>query len=63
MSTTSRINNGAVVPGDYSEVIAAGFLQPVKARRLLQILLALGKSVEEIQEAFEAKLSTCKPFP
>lgn len=52
-----RINNGAVVPGDYADVIASGFLVPVKARRLLQILLGLGKSVAEIQAEFEDKLN------
>lgn len=46
-----------MVPGDYADVIASGFLVPVKARRLLQILLGLGKSVAEIQSEFEDKLN------
>ncbi|GAA5903815.1 hypothetical protein JCM6882_001322 [Rhodosporidiobolus microsporus] len=57
---STKINNGFVVPGDYSDagVIAAGSLNPVKSRRLLQILLALGKNATEIQDAFEGKLSS-----
>ncbi|GAA6004228.1 hypothetical protein JCM10207_002493 [Rhodosporidiobolus poonsookiae] len=54
---STKINNGFVVPGDYPSVIASGSLNPVKSRRLLQILLALGKTNDEIKEEFEAKLS------
>ncbi|GAA5862422.1 hypothetical protein JCM8547_007635 [Rhodosporidiobolus lusitaniae] len=54
---STKINNNAVVPGDYAGVIASGFLNPVKSRRLLQILLSVGKNNTEIQEAFEGKLS------
>ncbi|GAA5980692.1 hypothetical protein JCM11641_000178 [Rhodosporidiobolus odoratus] len=55
---SSKINNGFVVPGDYDNVIASGTLNPVKSRRLLQILIALGKSTEQIQSAFEDKLKS-----
>ncbi|GAA6006780.1 uncharacterized protein JCM10292_005450 [Rhodotorula paludigena] len=51
---STKINNGAVVPGETpGQYISSALLNPVKSRRLLQILLALGKSVDEIREAFE----------
>ncbi|GAA5842926.1 hypothetical protein JCM11251_002936 [Rhodosporidiobolus azoricus] len=55
---STKINNGFVVPGSYPGVIASGALNPVKSRRLLQILLALGKNTSEIQDAFEGKLNS-----
>ncbi|BGP18326.1 hypothetical protein JCM10213_008499 [Rhodosporidiobolus nylandii] len=54
---SSKINNGFVVPGDYDGPIASGNLNPVKSRRLLQILIALGKTNDEIKDAFEGKLA------
>ncbi|GAA6033911.1 hypothetical protein JCM8097_000399 [Rhodosporidiobolus ruineniae] len=53
---SSKINNGFVVPGDYADVISSGSLNPVKSRRLLQILLALGKNTTEVKDAFEGEL-------
>ncbi|GAA5912531.1 hypothetical protein JCM8208_001985 [Rhodotorula glutinis] len=60
---STKINNGAVVPSDPSTpsngtYIASSFLNPVKSRRLLQILLALGKNATEIRDAFEEPLRT-----
>ena len=37
---------------------SASSLNPVKARRLLQILLALGKSADEVKQAFEGELES-----
>ncbi|GAA6049339.1 hypothetical protein JCM3770_007296 [Rhodotorula araucariae] len=56
---STKINNGAVVPQEESSddsYISASFLNPVKSRRLLQILLALGKSPAQIRDAFEQPL-------
>jgi L-asparaginase len=47
-----------VVPSEGASDIAAGSLNPVKARRLLQILLALNKTNDEIRTAFEEPLNT-----
>ncbi|GAA5915333.1 hypothetical protein JCM5296_000046 [Sporobolomyces johnsonii] len=55
---SSKINNGFVVPGAYPGTIAAGSLNPVKARRMLQVLLATGHSHDEIRTAFEEPLQT-----
>ncbi|GAA5960440.1 hypothetical protein JCM21900_003597 [Sporobolomyces salmonicolor] len=55
---SSKINNGFVVPGAYPGTIAAGSLNPVKARRMLQVLLATGHSHEAIRTAFEEPLET-----
>ncbi|GAA5937836.1 asparaginase [Sporobolomyces koalae] len=56
---SSKINNGFVVPqGNSTELIASGSLNPVKARRMLQVLLALNKSNKEIRSAFEEPLDT-----
>lgn len=50
---------GFTVPSSlYPNTIAAGSLNPVKARRLLQILLALGKSPKEVKQAFEEPLQS-----
>ncbi|GAA5839919.1 hypothetical protein JCM5353_007231 [Sporobolomyces roseus] len=54
---SSKINNGFVVPqGNTTELIASGSLSPVKSRRMLQVLLALNKTKEEIRAAFEQPL-------
>ncbi|GAA5842074.1 hypothetical protein JCM9279_002775 [Rhodotorula babjevae] len=54
---STKINVGFSVPAPaYANTIAAGSLNPVKARRLLQILLALGKSDDEVKQAFEGEL-------
>jgi len=56
---STKINNGAVVPSQNAtegSYISSAFLNPVKSRRLLQILLALGKSTDEIRDAFEEPL-------
>ncbi|GAA5903360.1 hypothetical protein JCM6882_008149 [Rhodosporidiobolus microsporus] len=50
---STKINNGAVLPSPSADTISAGLLNPVKARRMLQILLALGKTQEEIKAEFE----------
>ncbi|GAA5840918.1 hypothetical protein JCM3766R1_005402 [Sporobolomyces carnicolor] len=55
---STKINNGFVVPSANSTTIAAGVFNPVKARRMLQVLLALGKSNEEIRAAFEEPLGS-----
>ncbi|CDR48463.1 hypothetical protein NBRC10512_002123 [Rhodotorula toruloides] len=57
---STKINVGAAVPGDvnYDSMIAGGLLNPVKSRRLLQILLALNKTNDEIRNAFEGKLKS-----
>ncbi|GAA5993672.1 hypothetical protein JCM5350_003021 [Sporobolomyces pararoseus] len=55
---STKINNGFVVPAANSTTIAAGMLNPVKSRRMLQVLLALGKSNEEIRAAFEEPLGS-----
>ncbi|GAA6016404.1 hypothetical protein JCM11491_002400 [Sporobolomyces phaffii] len=56
---SSKINNGFVVPqGNTTDLIASGSLNPVKARRMLQVLLALNKTNDEIRSAFEEPLST-----
>ncbi|GAA5934003.1 hypothetical protein JCM10213_008500 [Rhodosporidiobolus nylandii] len=48
--SSSKINNGVTPPSEGSSTIAAGLLNP--------ILLALGKSKEEIREVFEGKLNS-----
>ncbi|GAA5992157.1 hypothetical protein JCM10908_001794 [Rhodotorula pacifica] len=54
---STKINNGFVVPGEaYPTVISSGVLNPVKSRRLLQILLALGKNASQIRTEFEEPL-------
>ncbi|BGP28150.1 hypothetical protein JCM10295v2_007137 [Rhodotorula toruloides] len=55
----TKINVGAVVSGDagYNFKIAGGLLNPVKSRRLLQILLALNSTNDVIRNAFEGNLS------
>ena len=55
---STKINNGFVVPAANSTTIASGMLNPVKSRRMLQVLLALGKSNEEIRAAFEEPLGS-----
>ncbi|GAA5964311.1 hypothetical protein JCM8115_006065 [Rhodotorula mucilaginosa] len=56
---STKINNGFVVPGAYyPTVISSGVLNPVKTRRLLQILLALGKNSSEIRTEFEEPLKS-----
>ncbi|GAA5993673.1 hypothetical protein JCM5350_003022 [Sporobolomyces pararoseus] len=56
---SSKIGNGFVVPqGNSTQLIASGSLNPVKSRRMLQILLALNKSNDEIRAAFEEPLAT-----
>lgn len=56
---STKINNGFVVPGAYyPTVISSGVLNPVKTRRLLQILLALGKNASEIRTEFEEPLKS-----
>ena len=39
-----------------TELIASGSLSPVKSRRMLQVLLALNKTKEQIRAAFEQPL-------
>ncbi|GJN90029.1 hypothetical protein Rhopal_003026-T1 [Rhodotorula paludigena] len=52
--SSTKINNGASIPGaSGTGYIRSALLNPVKSRRLLQILLALDKSNDEIREAFE----------
>ncbi|GAA5840920.1 hypothetical protein JCM3766R1_005403 [Sporobolomyces carnicolor] len=56
---SSKIANGYVVPqGNTTQLIASGSLSPVKSRRLLQILLSLNKTNDEIRAAFEEPLAT-----
>ncbi|GAA5957784.1 hypothetical protein JCM3765_003765 [Sporobolomyces pararoseus] len=56
---SSKIGNGFVVPqGNSTQLIASGSLNPVKSRRMLQILLALNKTNDEIRAAFEEPLAT-----
>ncbi|GAA5888545.1 hypothetical protein JCM16303_004251 [Sporobolomyces ruberrimus] len=56
---SSKIGNGFVVPqGNSLQLIASGSLNPVKALRMLQVLLALNKTNEEIRAAFEEPLAT-----
>ncbi|KPV74482.1 uncharacterized protein RHOBADRAFT_31954 [Rhodotorula graminis WP1] len=53
---STKINNGVVAPDEdpaAGSYISSALLNPVKSRRLLQILLALGKNATEIREAFE----------
>ncbi|GAA6014363.1 hypothetical protein JCM10207_005436 [Rhodosporidiobolus poonsookiae] len=54
---STKVNNGVSPPSEGSTTIASGWLNPVKSRRLLQILLALGKSNDEIREVFEGRLN------
>ncbi|GAA5888542.1 hypothetical protein JCM16303_004250 [Sporobolomyces ruberrimus] len=58
ITTSTKINNGFVVPSANPTTIAAGVLNPVKSRRMLQVLLALGKSNKEIRAAFEEPLGS-----
>jgi len=55
---STKVNSGFVAPSANSTTIAAGVFTPVKARRMLQVLLALGKSQEEIRKAFEEPLAS-----
>ncbi|GAA5862425.1 hypothetical protein JCM8547_007636 [Rhodosporidiobolus lusitaniae] len=54
---TTQVRNGIVPISSSAATISAGFLQSTKARRLLQILLGLNKTTDEIRDAFEGKLS------
>ncbi|KAB8233533.1 asparaginase ahrA [Aspergillus alliaceus] len=49
---STRTGNGEVPSSDETTQIASGYLNPAKSRILLGLLLAEGKSVEEINEAF-----------
>jgi L-asparaginase len=49
---STRTGNGEVPSSDESAQIASGYLNPAKSRILLGLLLAEGKSVQEIHEAF-----------
>ncbi|GAA6020861.1 hypothetical protein JCM8202_005471 [Rhodotorula sphaerocarpa] len=60
---STKIHNGFVVPGAYyPAVISSGVLNPVKSRRLLQILLALGRNQSEIRKEFEQPLKSFLEF-
>lgn len=49
---STRTGNGEVPSSDETTQIASGYLNPSKSRILLGLLLAEGKSVKEINEAF-----------
>ena len=50
-----RSNNGAAVPGN-NQGIAAGYLNPVKARLRLQLALSAGQDYKQIRSTFEDEL-------
>lgn len=58
MVISTKINVGAVVPSAGSDSIAAGFLNPVKARIQLQYALANGMNMTAIRTSFEGVLGS-----
>ncbi|GAA5902618.1 asparaginase [Sporobolomyces salmoneus] len=55
---STKINSGFVAPSTNATTIAGGVFNPVKTRRMLQVLLALGKTNDEIRAAFEEPLGS-----
>lgn len=50
---STRTGNGEVPSSAESSQIASGYLNPAKSRVLLGLLLAQGKSIEEMRAVFE----------
>lgn len=55
---STKVNVGAVVPSEGSDTIAAGFLNPVKARIQLQYALANGMNMNQTRKSFESVLGS-----